>query len=518
MNLLNKIGKKALIALAVSCLSLGITANAAEVVKRDTVFVIKDMHNGYPGPSFPLGIFGVNGNKLTDINTSYVPTNKGSAIGLAISTKNKLLFVSHEGWGVVDVINAETGAPLPDLTIPSTSNIAGIVVSESRNRFYAVNRGSTHLFVYNMQSDGTVTEVPGEEFDLVAGAYGLDVWGNKLYATHGYSQYNTVTVYDLDKKKKVNEYTTTNALNMAIAVDGSDSSNVMVYTTWTSQNPANGILTQYNINTGVEKFIAMGRDGRGVSVNPALGLVYAATGDNSDATPAELRTYGEGQFKSDMTNSPTPLDSEDLIQGGGGATDVLAVGVTFNPDVTIEITEPADKNVSLCNYVTFTMTVKNPVSDQMLIIDGMEDNYDTTQMKFVESSVTPDDMTDDGNITWSNLNHSIAADGTWTFTTRFLAVKEETAAYETIKITDAALADGTPVAFENTIYFDIAYSTAECTTPPTPIPPVPEPCCTPELEKRDSGSALGTFSIILFAMLTLLAGSLAIRRDGLQKS
>ncbi len=502
MKLFNGMGKKALVALAVAFLSIGISSNAAEIVKRDTVFVIKDMSNSYPGPSFPLGIFGVNGNQLTDLNTSYVPTPRHSAIGLAISTKNKLLFVSHESSGTVDVINAETGQPLPDLVIPGTGNIAGIVVSEGRNRFYAVERDNPHLFVYNMQSDGSVSRLTNEEFDLQYGVYGLDVWGDRIYATHGYS--TTVTVYDLNSKQKVDEYLTTSTANMSIAVDGSDSNNVMVYTTWTQQYPVSGILTQYNLNKDVEKFIVLGRDGRGVSVNPALGLVYAATGDDSDQTAAELRTYGEGQFTTDINNAPTPLDSDNLLQGGG-ATDVLAVGVTFNPDVTIEITEPADKNVSMCNYVTFTMTVTNPSAEQTLIIDGMEDNYDTNEIRFVSSSVTPDDTVNDGNITWSNLNQSVAANGTWIFTKRFLAVNEVNAAHETIRITDAALADGTPVAFENTIYFDIAYSTAEC--------PVPgEACCTPQLQDRDSGSALGVLSIMMLAMLTLLIGSIALRR------
>jgi len=502
MKLFNKMGRKGMALFVVAFLSIGFSANAAEILKRDTVFVIKNMNNN--GTGYPLGIFKVNGNTLTDINTTIVPTPRYSAIGLAISTKNRLLFTSHEGSGTVDVINAETGAALPDLVIPGTNNIAGIVVSESRNRFYAVNRSSQHLYVYNMQSDGNVSRLTGEEFDLAAGAYGLDVWGDKLYCTHGYNLDNTVTVYDLNTKQEVERYTTTNQLNMAIAVDGSDSNNVMVYTTWTTQQPANGIVTQYNLNTDVEKFIDLGRDGRGLSVNPALGLVYAVTGDNSDSIPAVLRTYGENQFTT-AHSSPTPLDEDNLTQGGGGATDVLAVGVTFNPDVSIEITDPQDKNISLCNYATFTITVKNPSATESLIIDGMEDNYDTTEMRFVESSVAPDDTTDDGNITWSNLNQSIAADGTWSFTKKFLAVSEVNATYETIRITDAAFEKGQSTEFENTIYFDIAYSTATCPT---------SECCSPSLKNRGSAPAVGTLGSILFGLFVLFLGSTMMRRKG----
>ena len=232
-----------------------------------------------------------------------------------------------------------------------------------------------------------------------------------------------------------------------------------------------------------------------------------------------MRTYGKGQFTTSASNTPVPRGSVNL---SGNPTDVVAVGITFDPDVTIEITEPQDKNISLCNYATFSITVNNPSPDQALILDDMEDNYDTNEMRFVSSSVAPDDTTDDGNITWSNLNQSIAANGTWTFTKRFLALSEVNAAHETIKITNAALEDGTQVEFENTIYFDIAYSTAVCPeipviTPPPVVTP-PEVCCTPELQERDSGSAFGILSVIMLTMLTLLIGSLTIRRNSLKQS
>ena len=446
---------KGLMAGAVAFVGLNTAAYAGEVLKRDTVFTIKDFQG--TSTSFPMGIYDVDGNTLTEQSTIDVPTPRHSAVGLAVSTKNKLIFVSHEASDTVDVINGASGEALPDLQIPGTSNIAGIVVSESRNRFYAVDRHSTNIFVYDMKSDGTVTRVPGEEFLAEAGVTGIDVWGNKLYCTH-YN--NIVTIYDLDAKSKVDEYTTTSSRNMAIAVDGSDSNNVMVYTTWTNQYIYSSTVTQYNVNTKTEKFIVLGRDGRGLSVNPALGLVYAVTGDSSDSTAPELRTYGEGQFTL-VASSPTALDSEALIVGRD-ATDVLAVGITFDPDLTIEITDPADKNVEMCTNVTFEINITNPSLDQALIVDDMEDNYDATVMRFLSSSVTPSDSTDDGNITWESLNQTIEPDSIWTFTKTFYAYEGATPTFETLKVTSAELEDGTPVAIDNTIYFDIEYSETPC--------------------------------------------------------
>ena len=444
-------------AVAVAFVGLNTAAYAGEVLKRDTVFVIKDFQGIYY-TSFPMGIYDVNGNTLTEQKTIDVPTPRHSAVGLAVSTKNKLIFVSHEASDTVDVINGETGAALPDLQIPGTGNIAGIVVSESRNRFYAVNRSSNNVFVYDMKSDGTVTRIIGEEFSASYGVYGIDVWENKLYCTHGYS--NVVTIYDLDTKVEVDRYTTTGFKNMAIAVNGIDSSNVLVYTTWTNQSTLSSTVTQYNVNTDVEKFIVLGRDGRGLSVNPALGLVYAVAGDSGDGMAPELRTYGEGQFTL-VASNPTALDSEALIQGRD-PTDVVAVGITFDPDLTIEIIDPADKNVKMCNDVTFEINITNPSSDQALIVDEMEDNYDAAVMRFVSSSVTPSDPTDDGNITWENLGQIIAADSIWTFTNTFYAYEGATPTFETLKVTSATLEDGTLVEIDNTIYFDIALSATPC--------------------------------------------------------
>ena len=447
---------KSLMAVAVAFVGLNTAASAGEVLKRDTVYAIENMD----AAPFPLGVFEVNSDgTLARQDTVSVPTGAYSAVGLAVSTKNKLLFVSHEFSATLDVIDGETGAAKPGLTIPGTSNIAGIVVSESRNRLYAVDRGNPHIYVYTMNSDGTVTRVLSEEFDAAYGVWGIDVWGDKLYCTHGYNEYNKVTVYDLDSKVKDQEYTTIQAMNMAIAVDGIDSSNILFYTTWTTQSTSSNTVTQFNTNTGEEKFIVLGKDGRGLSVNPALGVVYAVAGDSYDTTATELRTYGKSQFTTSASNSPAPLGSEDL---SGNPTDVVAVGITFDPDLTIEIIDPADKNVKMCNDVTFEINITNPSSDQALIVDDMEDNYDAAVMRFVSSSVTPTDSTDDGNITWENLSQRIELDSVWTFTKTFYAYEGATPTFETLKVTSAALEDGTPVEIDNTIYFDIEYSETPC--------------------------------------------------------
>ena len=502
MKTIIKKSMKGLAATAVAVIAMGTIANA-QVLKRDTVYVIKSMES-----TVPVGAYKVeNDGNLTDAGTVNVNSG-GAAVGLAVCTKNKRVFISHEGSGTVDVLDGETFAVLSSLTIPGTLDIAGMVFDEERGRLYAVDRDKTHIFVYSVDAGGNVVRVPGEEFDAADGVWGVDIWDNRLYCTHGkYGPYstnnsNTITIYNLDTKLKVDEYNTTAETNQAIAVDGSDPSNIMVYTTWANQGVTASILTQFNLNTRTEKCIDLERDGRGISVNPALGHVYVATGDSSDAAAPELRTYGEGQFTSLAPTTPTPLDS-DLLMQGHDATDVFAAGITFNPSVFIEMIDPADKNLTAGETVTFEVTIKNPSDEYNMTLNDMEDTYNTSDISFLTTSLQTglDDSIDDGNITWSNMNIVIPPEGNITFTKTFEALREVNCSTETVTVTGAELdTSAAPTVVDpygNTVYFDIGPSCG----------------CEPELEKRDSGSAMGVLSAIVLSLFTLMLASIAMRKE-----
>ncbi len=498
MKTIMKKSIKSLMALAVAFMGISTAVNA-DVLKRDTVYMIPSMEGVYD-VSFPISAYKVeNDGNLTHVKTVDVNTTRYSAVGLAVCTKNKRIFVSHEGYDTVEVLDGETFERLDDLPIPGTNDIAGMVFSEDRGRLYVVDRGNPHIFVYTVDSNGDVVRVPGEEFDADYGVYGVDVWNNRLYCTHGHSS-NSITIYDLDTEAIVDSYVPIDSRSMAIAVDGSDSSNVLVYTTWTNQGTTSSRLTQYNVNTDVERRIDLQRDGRGLSVNPALGLVYAVTGDSGDASAPELRTYREDQFTTDATPpTPTPWDTEPLIQGRN-PTDVFAAGITFNPQATIEMIDPADQNLTAGKDVIFKITIQNPSSVFNMTVHDMEDLYITDDISFISSSLTPDDSVDDGNISWSGIDITIAPDANYTFTKTFETLREVNCSAETIQVTRATYAtdDGTKDVepYGNTLYFDVGPSVG----------------CDPELKKRDNGSALGMLSALMLAMFTLLFGSLAMRR------
>jgi hypothetical protein len=493
---------KSLMALVVAFMGISTAANA-DVLKRDTVYVIPSMEG--TSTSFPISAYKVeNDGNLTHVKTVDVNTTRWSAVGLAVCTKNKRIFVSHEGFGTIEVLDGETFERLPDLVVEGTSNIAGMVFSEDRGRLYVVDRDQTDIFVYRVNALGNVERVQSEEFNATSGVWAVDVWGDKLYCTHGFS--DAVTVYDLNSKAEItaDSYTTTNSNNMAIAVDGSDSSQVLVYTTWTNlyTGSGTGSVTQKNVNTGDEKGINLLRSGRGLSVNPALGHVYAVTGDDTDGTKPELRTYGENQFTS-TPGTPTPLDSDGLMLHHS-PTDVFAAGITFNPSVFIEMIDPADKNLTAGKDVTFEITIKNPSSEYNMTIHEMEDLYNTDDISFISSSLTPDDTVDDGNISWSGLDITIAPDANYTFTKTFTALREVNCSTETIQVTDAEHDMGEPVPVEpfgNTLYFDIGPSCG----------------CDPKLDSIGGGCTYNPNSksfdmMYIFMMLAILFGGLAMRR------
>jgi hypothetical protein len=476
----------------------------AEVLERNTVYVIEDLHSN----PFPLAAFDVSGNRLSEANVTKVSTTRYSPVGLGVSTKHKLLFVSYEGYDTVEVIDGETLTKLGELQIPGTSDIAGVVVSENRNRAYTVDRYRNHVFVYAVTTDSNVTRIENEEFNTTVGLVGIDVWNNRLYATHAS---NVISVYDLDTRTKIADYNLTDGSKMAIAVDGSDPDNVLVYTTSTSQrsvtssSPPSSVLTQYNINTGVEKRIDMLRDGRGVSVNPALGLMYAACGDNSDPVPPVIRTYGKNQFV-DVNQTYTaviPFDEDNLTFDDGtygSPTDIYAAGISFNPDAYIEITDPADDNITTGINITFEITIKNPSADRNMTLDGMENLYDTDYLSYRSTSIVPEDGIDDGNISWSGLGITIAPDGNMTFTITFRAMQEVNATLDTIVVTDAEsnTGEGTTAIepYHYTIYFDIGPSSG----------------CSPIIKTRGSGPAVGKIGAVLFALFVLLLGGFVMRR------
>src|SRR4030042_6440740 len=119
------------------------------------------------------------------------------AIGLAIDTDSEFLFVTHEEYysypgNVIEIVNAKTMEYVDTVEATGASNLAGIVVDQSKKKVYVVDRGTKYLYIYNwypnipeLVQDGNRIELEGLINGDVGGAWGLalDEGNNRLWAT-----------------------------------------------------------------------------------------------------------------------------------------------------------------------------------------------------------------------------------------------------------------------------------------------------------------------------------------------
>jgi hypothetical protein len=382
---------------------------AQEVEEKYTVYFIATMNSN----PFPLQAHLINNNQIIPAEEWWTPRRSGGPVGLAVDDDNSRLYVSYEFSGVIDVFNARTLVPVAptQITLPGASNVAGLVVSELRGRLYAVDRYGSHLYVYD---SSTFARVTAEEFTLTgSSAFGIDVWGNTIYVTSGN---NTIRYYNLDTQTLISSFSISDVGAMAIAVDGSDPSNVLVFTTRTYQYPFDGRLTKYNVNTTAESWIQLGADGRGVSVHPTLGLVYVGCSEAISGGLTSLRVYDQATL--------TLQDSETMGTTSWSSTDVVASRIQFGGSVSKTCTSHPSGDVNVGDTVVFDIDITNN-STAALDVIPLTDTYDTTYLQFLSATITPDDTVDDGQIDWSDLTATegnLAVDGTITVTVSFRAL------------------------------------------------------------------------------------------------
>ncbi len=96
-----------------------------------SLYVIDNI-NSDPTPISAYAIDAVH-NQLIYQATYNVPYHGWGAVGLAIDTDSKTLFVTYEEDNVIELIDAATMTSLGYVTAPGASNLAGIVVDGQYN-------------------------------------------------------------------------------------------------------------------------------------------------------------------------------------------------------------------------------------------------------------------------------------------------------------------------------------------------------------------------------------------------
>ena len=235
----------------------------------------------------PIKTFDIQGppNYLVYQATQGVPAWDCGAVGLAIDTTNKKLFVTYECSDKIQLLDATNFQDLGYTTAPGASDLAGIAVDEGKSRVYAVDRWTPTLYVYDWDGvNNILTLVSGAPFTLanVSESFGiaLDETRKRLYVAD-YSS-TTVRYFNTDTWAEAGNFTLSlsNQPPIGIAVD---SVRNLVYTgmAWDEGNK----LVKYDLNTNTETFYTFSdpnEGAMGIAVDEDTGYVYTSTGYNGD--------------------------------------------------------------------------------------------------------------------------------------------------------------------------------------------------------------------------------------------
>ncbi len=218
-----------------------------------------------------------------------VPNLASGAVGLAIDTTNRKLFVTYESGNKIQLLDATNFKDLGTTTAPGASDLAGIAVDQSKNKVYTVDRNKNKLYVYDWNSStNTLTQVSGSPFSLpnVSAAFGiaLDETRSRLYI--GDISSTTVRYFNTSTWAEAGNFSipASDQKPMGIAVD--TLRNVVYTGNASSSYGSKGKLVKYDLNSATESSYILpgatsGDNIVGLAVDEDTGYVYATTGNQS---------------------------------------------------------------------------------------------------------------------------------------------------------------------------------------------------------------------------------------------
>ena len=256
----------------------------------------------------PINAYDIQGGMLAYQSTGFVPYHGVGAMGLALDTDSKRLFVTYEASNIIEMIDAETFDQIGSQAAAGAWNLAGVVVDQAKGLVYAVDRGTLNLYVYDVATfslQATVTLPSGN------GSYGIALDGNTLVVGDFTT---TVRWYETTSWTETSSVVLTYpAVDVAVDIEN----RILYATHYTSAN----MLTKYDLNTTVETSVSVDpNQARGVDVDQATGLVYVTVGEAWATNRSEVRVYNpdltlsDSQFiADDATGLVVPI--EDISYG-----------------------------------------------------------------------------------------------------------------------------------------------------------------------------------------------------------
>ncbi len=269
------------------------------------------------------------------------PTRYGGA-GLAIDTDSEILFVTFEGSGTLDIVDAKTLALLGQVTAPGAIDLAGIVVDQDNQKVYAVNRHKNNLYVYSWDATNKILTN-----DITSAPYYISLSGvNRAHGLAIDEVNDLLYVGDLTTSVKIfNTADWSSARNFSVSQDvmgvAVDVENGFVYTGNAYPGFGSlGLLSKYDLNTNTESTVDIKIFNNnitdnvvGLAVDPATSLLYITTGNQGSGGSDKIKVFdsnlnylhatgdignptGIAIPGKDISYNPLNLDKDDGLSGG----------------------------------------------------------------------------------------------------------------------------------------------------------------------------------------------------------
>ncbi len=281
-----------------------------------SVYVIDDINSN---PT-PISAYDIQASGIVYQTTNTVPYYGWGAVGLAVDTDSAYLFVTYESSNQISIVNATTmmvSASSP-VEAPGASNLAGIVVDQDKQKVYAVDRHTNHLYVYAWDPVATTLTLEGGSYLSLANvtdAYGiaLDETTDLLYVASANEK--KIAYYDTATWTFQGSFTVT-PHPMGVAIDAS---NGWVY----SGGWSDAMISKYDFATDTEVTHVVGGNAEpiGFAVDPATSNLFVTTYAGS-------APYGDVLLMYD-----SDLNELDRTGDIGSPTGVCVPGkdISFNP-------------------------------------------------------------------------------------------------------------------------------------------------------------------------------------------
>lgn len=346
-------------------LAIGMMLLIAAPVAGKSMYVIGAINEPYA----PIVAYNINPDgTFTYQTTTNVDQHALGPNGIAIDTDSGVLFITYEGSTVIEIVDAVTMIGLGDTAAPGADNLAGIVVDQSKNKVYAINRGTSKLFVYTYDPVAKTLSLDGGTYKTLTGATGwglaLDEGAGILYVSNSNNDVRKYSTNDWSYAGSI----TLSSTAMGIALDLKNG-----YLYAGDAGAEHHKLMQYNLGTGTETSIIPDSNDEvvGLAVDPLTSILYITTGDkgigysqnliayDSSLTQIDIESYTEGHFSrptdlcipgKDFSYNPLNLMKVD-------SPDPVEAGETINYMISWENTNPSDaENVIIVDNLPSEVT------------------------------------------------------------------------------------------------------------------------------------------------------------------